>query len=552
MIQFKYVRIEAFRSLRNVDYNVDEVEHMLLTGKNGIGKSSRFEAFLWCLYGETLHGSDPVPWDGTYAKVQVLFHTDKDAYIVTRQHTGKSLKLDVEKNGEMISGSNSIDSMAMLSKVLPPVQVFKSLVFCGQDIIGFLRQTSGDRRKIWSKLFGFDKWEGYKEKAHNKKMQFTHYVMGEENQIRNWQDDLVELHEDLALTKEQIESGPTIMGVDFSEDNARLKVLGFDGKITMEELKESKLSLAKQHAKLLDVQIERREEVIRTKTSLEHLNVAYKAVIRGKCEVCGSDIAPGKVKQCGHNVGTTEKQLETAKIKSDKVEREIQEVNQALRHVEQAIDILEIIERKQNEINQYNKLEKEKRKLLQNYLEGINTKIVKMNHRIKVTQAKVVKAQESEEICDFWHKAFSSRGLVSLQMDALADEFNKRIMEFVPLFFDDMLVSLVTQKPTKSGTTSEQFDLDVFWKDKIVDYADLSGGQRARLEVCIQLAFQALSSGEWACNVRVYDEVFDSLDDDGVIGVSDLIQKNAESSIYSFICTHNQSVTKLFPNQVEL
>ena len=119
-IQFEWLNAEGFRSLVNLlTFNLNKPGLNLIKGINGAGKTSIFEALVWCLFGINLKETNQdqvVTWpenrtsqfQGT--RVSVTFHILGNTYCVIRHINFKGLTEGVKgedylmllKDGEMV------------------------------------------------------------------------------------------------------------------------------------------------------------------------------------------------------------------------------------------------------------------------------------------------------------------------------------------------------------------------------------------------------------------------------------------------------------------
>ena len=95
-INFKDITIENFMSIGKAQIQLNDQGYMLVSGinnnptdtarSNGSGKSSIFEAIVWCLTGETMRGNKDIVnryGNGT-CKVILTFIIDGDEYMIER------------------------------------------------------------------------------------------------------------------------------------------------------------------------------------------------------------------------------------------------------------------------------------------------------------------------------------------------------------------------------------------------------------------------------------------------------------------------------------
>ena len=81
---------------------------------NGSGKSSIWEAIMWCVTGDTIRGTSNVVRfdcdDGTYVKLSFSYNGDEYVLIRSKDHSKLKTGLMIEINGKDCSGKGIRDS----------------------------------------------------------------------------------------------------------------------------------------------------------------------------------------------------------------------------------------------------------------------------------------------------------------------------------------------------------------------------------------------------------------------------------------------------------
>ena len=81
-------------------------------------------------------------------------------------------------------------------------------------------------------------------------------------------------------------------------------------------------------------------------------------------------------------------------------------------------------------------------------------------------------------------------------------------------------------------------------------YIANSGGEKKRIDLAINLALQDLvaSRSSKKINVAIFDEVFDSLDENGVDGIVSLLHELSQSKSTILVVSHNEYLKSYFTN----
>ena len=160
-MNFKWIKIENFKSFgeETVEMSLDFSGVKLLVGKNGTGKTSFFDALVWCVYGNTDLKADNVvnKFTKKNCKVEVCFESDNNEYVITRyrKHSVHGNNIYLFKNKENITPKGArevqekiieiigIDYRALVSSVILSSETYKQ----------FLRETNSSRLAIFDSLF---------------------------------------------------------------------------------------------------------------------------------------------------------------------------------------------------------------------------------------------------------------------------------------------------------------------------------------------------------------------------------------------------------------
>lgn len=169
-LAFKQLHIENFMSI-----GVLSLDFESLTGfntvvgenhraednakSNGSGKSSIFEALIWCLTGETIRGNKDVVNHNTIGGtvVSVTFDSDGRTYTISRYKNHEEFKtnLFINIDGEDKSGKGIRDSEKLLENYLPELtaSLIGSVIVLGQGLPSrFTNNTPSARKEVLEKL----------------------------------------------------------------------------------------------------------------------------------------------------------------------------------------------------------------------------------------------------------------------------------------------------------------------------------------------------------------------------------------------------------------
>ena len=133
-------------------------------GKNGAGKSTIFEAILYCLFGKdesnkmlvkSSFATDPK----ANVALELAFSLGEIQYLVKREFRGKALAVGAElyKNDQLIAKGVTPVNEELVKVLQMERDAFKRSVFSGQKELSELSDTSGEaRKKMVRKMLGLD------------------------------------------------------------------------------------------------------------------------------------------------------------------------------------------------------------------------------------------------------------------------------------------------------------------------------------------------------------------------------------------------------------
>jgi len=160
------------------------------------------------------------------------------------------------------------------------------------------------------------------------------------------------------------------------------------------------------------------------------------------------------------------------------------------------------------------------------------------------TKAVLLKMKDEYE---FWKEAYSPSGIPSMLIDEAIPFMNKKIAEYLDKLTNGRyVVSFDTLAATKAGEFRDKISvnvLDTFTRAN--SRVQLSGGQTRIIDIATILTLGDLQSNiqNMKINILVFDEIFDSLDDENIMQVSKVLNKlKIGKSIYLISHRHEDQL----------
>jgi len=228
--------------------------------------------------------------------------------------------------------------------------------------------------------------------------------------------------------------------------------------------------------------------------------------------------------------------LKDEKERMDQNQRSIDEVKEALKTLKSERDKLKIqLDIETNREYDETQLNSYKRKEV--HIQG---------EILTLIDAKTVLLKMKDEY-EFWKQAYSPSGIPSMLIDEAIPFMNKKIAEYLDKLTNGRyVVSFDTLAATKAGEFRDKISvnvLDTFTRAN--SRVQLSGGQTRIIDIATILTLGDLQSNiqNMKINILVFDEIFDSLDDENIMQVSKVLNKlKMGKSIYLISHRHEDQL----------
>nr|DAM99184.1 MAG TPA: STRUCTURAL MAINTENANCE OF CHROMOSOMES PROTEIN [Herelleviridae sp.] len=388
---YKSIMIEGFQSFgKRVVFKLDRNGLNLIKGQNGVGKSTIFNAILWCEYGgnlkksiETWKERRPADYKGTRVVVE---RTDgKFDYRIVRHLKYKGTTFGLVGGDKLMIYKKSVDEPKFTAEHLlgdglhksdmqllineqigMDEQTFLNSIMFGQRVKSLIEAPNADKRKLFEELFNLDFVEEAKEIAKEKyaalqeKIQaLTYKLEGAKRELFNaqenlkreiefekeWQDQheqiLHKLNSDIQSTKEEFNSTNADLDrlekeskkYDLSELEAfkeEVRSLEQDWRVKNGELADVKVSIGKS---------EREIRIAQDKLGQYHKDYDH---IETNCPYCNSELSKDKVEEAKRaidNKADKEKQVieKLGELKQEK-EKQYASLDKELKELELVVN----------------------------------------------------------------------------------------------------------------------------------------------------------------------------------------------------------------------
>ncbi len=245
--------------------------------------------------------------------------------------------------------------------------------------------------------------------------------------------------------------------------------------------------------------------------------------------------------QAGYTDDKMRLEIELKELKEE--QKHIEESNRKVEEIQQAIDSLKAESEKLN-----TQLDMEsKREYDETQINSYKNKRVTLQAQLTNLLDKRQELIILKDKYEFWKDAYSPSGIPSMLIDEAIPFMNKRIAEYLEKLTNGRyVVSFDTLAATKAGEFRDKIAvnvLDTFTRAN--SRVQLSGGQTRIIDIATILTLGDLQSNiqNMKINILVFDEIFDSLDDENIMQVSKVLNKlKIGKSIYLISHRHEDQL----------
>ena len=591
-IVFKNVKLHNFMSYSDADVKLNRNGYVLVNGinnnpddnakSNGTGKSSLFSAISWALTGLTVSGSKEVAnihTEGT-TSVELEFSVDTHNYIITRTKNPSNLKIFID--GEDKSGKGIRDTEKLLAEYLPDIthSLLNSVIILGQGLPQkFTNNSPSGRKDVLEKLSNSDFMiSDLKARVDKRRTQL-------QNDIRDCENNITDLTARKEITTRRIESLNEELN-SMTDDTIN------EYKIQIENLTNSVVSCDKEINKyteliynltseLNDIQEKITNSFNKYTNGKETITVKDVSDVVDKIQLLSTDILSLKNEinkldsitdicpTCGQKlpdvekIDTTDKKEQLEKLNSEMVElmakkKEIEEFNsEKIRAYDDKFqeeqkkdkELLNTLSANLSNAQESKSKAEQNKRLFESNIDTINFKL----NSFEETKHKLKNEIEIEKINN---EEFIEKILYyNKNKDNLTEHLNVN-NKMSTILKRDFRGYLLTNVIDFISVQAKKYSMDLFGTDKLdfyldgnniaitydkKDYEVLSGGEKQKVDVIIQLAIRDMLCKflNFSSNILVLDEITDSLDITGSQKMFNLISTKLNDVEAVYIVSHH-------------
>jgi len=564
------------------------------TKSNGSGKTTVcLDTVSWCLWGVTTRGyeGDDVVNRHVGKNCLVRVHLsirNQDVIVIrARSHDKYKHQLRLKIDGHDMTGASTKETQTAIERLsgMNAQTFLNSVMFGATPGYRFSALTDKQQKDVFDDALGMSQYTR------------AHAVAREE--LRNEQaafDSLELIAANVRSSYHEVRRRlKTLIRKDKHHTNKqRQKLVHRKKKLAHEITKLKSQELSKNNVssriKKLDVQTAKldtrrlalhgRISLFRTRLSVHQNKIKQqnRALARSAikeesytCEECGSVITAA-MRQV-HEDKLTQDRAATLDLIA-KVELRINKLEQQETNIEKQIQVLSeeknkfqkkyvnakiLLSKLEDKRDEWRRIIQEIRDLVDQvspYCSLIDTAKLELRNfkkEISKTAQQLKKHKRAISKLEFWIEAFGPKGLRSYLIDTALPYLNERAAYYTQMLTDSAIdIEFRTQSKLKNGALAEKFEVAVRNNHGAATYRGNSGGEKAKVDLCVGLALQDLvmSRAVTRTNVAFFDEVFDKMDEAGVERAVNVLMEVAKERESVFVVTHLEALRDYFPTSI--
>jgi DNA repair exonuclease SbcCD ATPase subunit len=529
-----------FNGYGNVPQKIDFTKNgilYLLVGQNGAGKSSIAEAITYGLYGkvEGKRLGDLANRINRGMEVTIQLTCKGKNVTIKRGIMPNYFELFVDGKPYDQAGNKNVQEYLESELYDIPYQVFKNIIILSvNDFKSFLTMSSGDKRNIVDRLFGFTLINQMRDSIREKRRDVR-------SDIKTLYDELNILDESIVSINQKIE----LLQKEKKVDQSKLMVEYEDKlEIVKDKRDETTKILTKLNNKYIDL-----ENIVQEKSSDESKLIGELSYIKksidlfdnDKCPTCGNEFSGTDYDQTRGNLSEEAKQKKSDLIT---IRGELKSANENLSKCNKFVkDSKDSITRLETLIGQYefelnNIISKAENKDFQ-YLKQL---ITENTTTTKNKNSQKHKKEINEKFLEVVENILGEDGVKNLALKTILPPLNASI--------DSMVKQMHVPHRIKFD---EKFNCKITSLGEEINPNTMSTGERKKSDFIIIIAMIKLLKVRYpSVNMLFLDEIFSSIDGSGIHEIIGILKDTVqETGLNTWVINHSELPVNLFDIKAE-
>ena len=525
--------------VQTLDFDKKKSSLYLVLGGNGYGKSTIANAIVYGLYGklEDFNLSDLPNRINKNLWVKIKLTCGNKTVVVERGIAPKLFSVSIDGLELDQAGVSNIQDYLENEVFEIPYHVFKNIIILSiNDFKSFLTMSPKDKRNIVDKLFGFSIINDMLNRVKDTRKEVK-------DNIRSIEDELRAISDSITSTSRKIEE---LEKISADEDKEKIVQLKKDLKSLAEDKK--KIDKAKDTLIKLENDIDTRIQIKNKEYNKneETLNTAkrkLKLYENKKCPTCESDLdtgfhlhvkqqnedivisVPGIISQIREDINNLKIEFSDNRKKQNTVITKISDLNSKINSIKN--DLTNLVSGVDSN-GQFNQLTSLVDEFKQRQIDKSDSKIRKYDEDQFMSLVEMVLGED---------------GVKNLAVKTILPGLNTSIAQMV----SEMHLSFHIRFDDKFNCLINHLGEDINPKT-------LSTGERKKADFIIIIAIIKLLKLRFPqLNILFLDEIFSSVDGDGVYGILKILNKVIkENNLHTFVINHTVLPQEIFDKKIEI
>ena len=507
------IEIHNFLSIGKIYIDFDKLGNIVyVKGINGSGKSALIEAIYFAVFGKTLRKSaeKTLRNNRTKGKCMVILTANGTTKI---NRTKSPNTLNVTINGVEHIGGSMFETQAMLEKHLNiNRKVFlASMVFGQQNEMSFLTATSEEKRQILQSFLNASAIFENRNNITALKSKFASELKVARSLLDSHYESVKNFNLKIGNIRNTKKDAENLLTPEKKE---------FIRKYSLSDIQQMEKDNHEADLNIRTLQMKLKGMV----DSFDKTKKELSDTIELKCEKCGELSTYASARLSLLKERYKELSVTTPPLRKEIQHRVALLDASAVPISSDDFQSIECIKSFEKEIEMYVSMKED------------------MEEKIELQGNVLMLSNRSLSLMKFWEGAFSEHGLIKYVIRNILEFFNNRVN-----FYLNML--------SNGGITVEFNDVleeTVYNQGSEVSYGTLSGGEKKRVSLAVMLSLNDLLtlSGKDRSNIIFFDEIAESLDDEGVDCLFHLMKTQAVDKKL-FIITHHEYLTSLLTDNAQ-
>lgn len=546
----KKIDIQNFKSFGNnintFEFNLKKGELILVTAPNGSGKSSVQEAIDFALFGKvkgkskkTLKLSSLPNRYNNNLMVNLEFESFGSDISVTRKINPSNLH--VTENSIPIKTAGKSNVQSKLDEYVDfDLDSWKSFISMSiNDFKNFMTLTPEEKRLLLDRLFNLEMINNVTKVLKEKKKLNKNKIDLFNAEVRSYENSLQEFKDSVNKLKEASKNN-----IEAEKEEIRNNILS-----KKEEFKQLSEKLKKCENKESDIRKEissKQDSFSKIRYQIEDTQKKIDLYNKGKCPTCGSDLTTETFNSHKNELNESIKKLNLLKdeTKDEGVElnNQLKKITDITKKSNQLFSELKVyltnLKNRLSELNNEEDIDESECSTIT----SLNESIQRIESRKQESNISLDDVKDSESTLDQLLKVFSDDGIKKSIISKIVVPINYFIRENLEQMNIDFTVEL-----------DDQFSATLSLLGQEIDVESLSTGETKKVNIAIMLAYLKLIRMKRHINLLFLDEVFSSIDVEGIYSILKMLRKFANDyNINIFLVHHAMLESSYFDRVIKI